>query len=276
MKFKFTLLIIACISILSCKEKPKPIKKENKATVIYEAIKPLRLDAATLSGLNLESVTNTKEPDRKLFQRNLYKGREISVYIVSSESASATHDSYGIDEFLYLINGGAMLKPKGGTEQNHYTGDFFIAPRGYVGEWETIGGTDFHHELSVISTRRNKNEIDPNKIQPFAIDKKKLSGIGITKIDAEKEIYQDVIYEGHELTIVLNAEAATQKEIRKPLKEQLIYVIAGSVTITDGNGKKQDFFAGDFFVLPAGFMGKWESKGHHLFRSMSVTKTAWK
>jgi len=261
------ILLIACNSP---KEKPPTISEE------ISAPQPISFDREYLSGLSLQSVTNKNEPNRKLFQKNLYRGLDISVYIVSSESATKFQDNYGIDEFLYLINGGARMQPKDKADQYFYTGDFFIAPKGFVGDWETIGGTAFHHELSVISTARNKNEIDPTKIQPIFIDKNKLSGIGITKVSDNPEVYLDNIYEGHEITTTLHAHASKTIDSYQPKQEQLVYIIAGALKLTDTAGTIHEYFAGDFLILPTDFVGKWESRGHHLFRYLSVTKSNWK
>jgi len=243
---------------------------------IETVVTPIKIDPALLSGLSLERVNDPNQPDRELYQKRVFRGSKISVYIVSSETASAFHESYGIDEFLYLINGGARLKPKGEGDTYHYTGDFFMVPKGYAGDWETIGGNKLHHEVSVISTARNKNEVDPESIKPMAIDKQKLSGIGMTKVDGENEMYFDQIYEGHEITIATAAEAATTKKINRTLEEQVIYILAGSLTLTDLQGKKHHFFAGDFLIIPAKFRGEWKSDGHHLFRYIQVTKSDWK
>ncbi len=269
MKNKLLLLIFLSLSLLSCQEKQQQ-SKATKAT--KQIIKPLLLDKATLSGLNLKSVTNQSQPERKLFQKNLYRGSEISVYVVSSETAEADWDNYGIDEFIYVLNGRARLHPRNGVEHFYYPGDFFFAPKGYTGIWETQGGTEFYHELSVITSNRPKVKVDSLQ-QPYLVDKMKLAGRGITPNKNEKkEAYKDILLEGAELAIQLEGELGTTKRITMPLKEQLIYIVSGTLNLTPTNGEMQTFHTGDFLVLPAGFTGEWESSGHRLFRSLRVYK----
>jgi len=269
MKKILFLSTLFCLSLIACQEKqeqPKVAKEEKPI------IKPLLLDKATLSGLNLKSVTNQSQPERRLFQKNLYRGPEISVYVVSSETAEADWDNYGIDEFIYVLNGRARLRPRNGKERFYYPGDFFFAPKGYTGEWETQGGTEFYHELSVIATQRPKEKVDSLQ-QPYLVDKMKLAGRGITPIEqGENEAYKDVLLEGAELDIHLEGELETTKNITTPLKEQLIYIVSGTLNLTPTGGEIQTFYTGDFLVLPTGFTGKWESKGHRLFRSLRVYK----
>lgn len=267
MKSTWLFSILFCFQLFACQPQSNQtaIKEERKV------IAPILLDQAALSGINLKPVTNSGQPERRLFQKNLYRGGEISVYIVSSETAEVNWDNYGIDEFIYVFNGRARLHPKNEEEQFFYPGDFFFAPKGYTGEWETQGGTEFYHELSVISSNRPKTKVDSLQ-KPYLLDKAKLAGRDITRIANEggEEIYRDILLEGAELDIHLEGEIGMTKEITVPLKEQLIYVISGTLSLTPTDGELHTFYAGDFFVLPAGYTGEWESNGHRLFRSIRV------
>ena len=270
MKSKFSLLFLLFFAISIVNSAQNPVVES-----IKEVVKPLAIDKAVLSGIGLKPVTNPAEPNRKLFQRRMYRGNDISVYIVSSESATATRENYGIDEFIYLVNGRARMEDLKGNEQYFSTGDFFIAPKGFTGEWDTEGATLYHHELSVITTDRSKEEVDIDSALPLMVDKNKLSGIGITKLENEKEqeLYEDLLFEGAELKLKINAEAPRTIQIVNPLPEQLIYVVSGSLQLTPINGIAQMFYAGDFLVLPENFVGEWKSDGHNLFRSMRVLKS---
>ena len=230
------------------------------------------LDQRALSGLDLAPVSNPSQPDRRLFQKKLLGGNDISVYIVSSETASAVQTDYGIDEFIFLINGRARINPDQGEEVFFTPGDFFMVPRGFDGEWETQGGTEFYHELSVITSRRAE-VVDSTLQLPMIIDKNKLAGIDLTPSEAKPgvEFYRDEIYRGTELNIDLEAIESGIYEMEDG-QEQLVYVIAGSVDVINSDGESQSFYSGDFFVLPQGFTGSLDCEGHHLFRSLRVTK----
>jgi len=128
--------------VLSCNNAPDIVPIE------APVIKPLLVDKEVLSGIGLKQVTNANEPDRELFQQNIFRGNDISVYVVSSETASASHDNYSIDEFIYLVNGSAQISTEGESLQTFSTGDFFVAPKGLKGEWETHGATNYHHDSS--------------------------------------------------------------------------------------------------------------------------------
>ena len=50
--------------------------------------------------------------------------------------------------------------------------------------------------------------------------------------------------------------------------DEYIFVLAGEVTVTSATGAVNTFTPGDSFVLPAGFMGTWETTG--LYRQLIV------
>jgi len=257
--------ILISFFLFSCNNPQTVDNQPNKESLTSKnIIQPILIDKTALSGVDLKSVKDPKQPDRKLFQRNLFNGSEIAVYVVSSETKSAMQDNYGIDEFIYLCNGRARLNPKFGEEVIYNTGDFFLTPKGFTGEWETQGGND-----------RPKETNEPNKALSYLVDKAKLSGIGLTKINMKdfSESYRDVLYKGVELEIILEAEEGKTYTIDETIDEKLIYVIAGTVSITPKDGDEQTFYKGDFFVLPRLFSGTWESKGHHLFRTLTVKKS---
>ncbi|MEM1119603.1 MAG: cupin domain-containing protein [Bacteroidota bacterium] len=261
MKYLLTLLSLCLLSTFG------HTQKTDSATII----EPILLDKAMLSGLNLKPVTSPTQPERRLFQKRLFRGKEIAVYVVSSETAEADWNNYSIDEFIYVLNGRARLHPRNDAERFYYPGDFFFAPKGYTGIWETQGGAEFYHELSVIALDRPKEKVDSLQ-QPTLLDKAKLAGRGITPKKENKESYHDVLVEGTELDVHLEGEKGSKKEITTPLKEQLIYIIAGTLSLTPKGGVTRTFYTGDFLVLPDGFIGQWESKGHNLFRSLRVYK----
>ncbi|TYP98981.1 uncharacterized protein DUF861 [Tenacibaculum adriaticum] len=254
--FKFILISIISISQLS--------------TAQNESLKSISIDKIALSGLNLKPKNNKHQPERKLFQKNLFIGSEIGVFIVASETAVAKWDSYVTDEFIFVLNGRARLQLKNKEEFFYNKNDFFIAPRGFEGVWETQGGKSYYHELAVVALNRKTTDNISGKL-PVTLDNIKLAGINITPL--ENKTYSDILFEGIDLTIKTKSESSTLKELKRTLKEELIYVLAGKVTIISEDKEVQTFYTNDFFVLPKNFSGIWKSEGHNLFRSLHVAKT---
>ncbi len=233
-------------------------------------IKPIAIDKDALSGLNLNGVKNKSQPNRLLFQSDLFLGEEIGVFVVASETATADWDNYRVDEFIFVLNGRARLKPKNNEQVFFDKGDFFIAPKGYHGIWETQGGESYYHELAVIALNREKDSAISG-LEPVGIDKSKLNGINISKYSDGS--FKDVLFEGKQLTVTTKSEKPETKTLNTIDQDQLVYVLAGKVTITSKDKSEQIFYTNDFFVLPKGFSGLWKSEGHSLFRSLHITKT---
>ncbi len=232
--------------------------------------KPILLNKSALSGIGLERVELKAEPERAFFQRRILRGEDISIYVVSSESWTTRMDNFAIDEVVLMLNGKARITPDNGSEIEFQSNEFFFIPKGYTGKWQIQASDYYHYELSVISTQRATNSGTERKL-PTRLDKDLLSGTEI-KLNSSG-YYEKVLKKGAELTVMLKAEKPGQFSLSKPAQEQLIHVLSGQVTITDASNSETTFYAGDFFVLPKGFTGKWKSQGHGLFKSMVIQKT---
>lgn len=234
-------------------------------------IQPVLLDKATLSGLNLEPVTaDWAPPDRELFAKRVYSGKKFDVTVMAGDTARTQFKNYPVDEFVYVINGQATLTGEDGVAQTFKTGDFFMVPKGFNGEWHSQGNKYFQ-ELIVIMKERS-DVVSKGSTRPFLIDKTKLSGLGIKKTtwaaDPDREVYREVLYDGSELEVAIVAGASATTTFSEPMGEEFVYVVNGTATLTPEGGKPHVFYTGDFFVVPEGFVGTWTSTGNHLYREL--------
>ena len=232
---------------------------------------PVLLDKETLSGLNLEPYSAPwATPGRELFRKVVYEGQHFDVTVMAGNTARTTFDSYPVDELVYVMNGQATLTPEGGEPQTFHTGEFFVVPKGFRGEWHSQGNKYFQ-ELIVIMKDRSEAAFDPGGV-PLAIDKAKLSGLGIPQItwsmNPDREVYREVLYDGTELDIAIVAGATATTRFTEGMSEEFVYVANGTATLTPDGGEPQTFYSGDFFVVPEGFTGTWTSTGNHLYREL--------
>lgn len=236
-------------------------------------IEPILLDKATLSGLNLEPTdAEFATPDRELLAKVVYSGKKFDVTVMAGTTGKARFENYPVDEFVYVVNGQATLTTDDGVAQTFHTGDFFMVPKGFTGEWHSQGNR-FFQELIVIMKDRSEG-INEGQTRPFLIDKTKFSGLGIDPItwefDPDREVYREVLYDGPELEVAIVAGATATTELSEPLPEEFVYVVNGTATLTPKGGRPQTFYTGDFFVKPEGFVGTWTSTGNHLYRELIV------
>ncbi len=234
-------------------------------------IEPVLLDKATLSGLSLEATdAEFATPDRELFSRVVYSGKKFDVTLMAGNTGRARFEDYPVDEFVYVVNGQATLTTDDGVSQTSHTGDFFMVPKGFTGEWHSQGNRYFQ-ELIVIMKDRS-DQVNEGQTRPFLIDKTKFSGLGIDRItwalDPDREVYREVLYDGTELNVAIVAGATATTELTEPGAEEFVYVVNGTATLTPKGGRPQTFYTGDFFVVPEGFVGTWTSTGNHLYREL--------
>ena len=234
-------------------------------------IEPIVLNKSTLSGVGLQKINIEDEPDKDAYQKNLYRGSDLSVYVVSSESWTNKNDNYPFDEFVYMYHGQAKVKPKKGPKKVFNSGEYFFAPKGFTGTWKIIAGENLHYEISVIATQRSDQALNVKKNHHQLYDKELISGVDI-KLNSKGK-YDKLLQAGAELTIHLKAEAPREKDLSKPSKEFFIHILSGQLTLTDKNEKTYIFHTGDFLVIPKGFVGKWESDGHGMLKYLSIERS---
>lgn len=234
-------------------------------------LKPILLDKSVLSGVGLEKIDIKDDPDKDFYQKQLYRGTDISVYVVSTETWNNKMNDFPFDEFIYMFHGEAIVKPDKGAVQLFYSGDYFFAPKGFTGEWEIKAGTNLHYELSVISTSRSESNSYAIDNQHKLFTKSNLSGAAIEL--NTKGRYTKLLEKGVELTIRLEAEKSGKTTQLESSTEKMIQLLSGMVTITENDGGSQSFYTGDFFVIPRGYSGTWESTGHGVVKYLSVQKS---
>lgn len=236
-----------------------------------QVIKPILVDKSAISGVGLKKIDLKDEPEKDFHQRNLFWGKEIGVFVVSTESWVNKIDDYPFDEFVYMYHGEAIVKPKVGPADVFYSGEYFFAPKGFAGEWEIKANNSTHYELSVITTTRADSSVVSNTLNHKRFDKSLLSGNGI-KLD-EQGMYEEALQVGAELTIKMAAEEPTKKLLETQTNERMIHLLSGQLEVTDADGKQHMFYTGDFFIFPKGLSGGWKSDGHGLVKYLIVEKT---
>lgn len=235
-----------------------------------QIIEPILVSKETLSGIGLKQIQLKDQPERDFFQKNLFRGKELSLYVVSSESWTAKMDNFSIDEYIYILNGKARVKPDGGDDQYVQVGEHCFAPKGFTGEWEILAGDHYHYELSVISTQRADSVSLSRNMIPHLLDKDQLSGVHIDF--GENGLYEQVLVRGDELTLAIKAEKPRIQEVQHD-KEYIISLLSGQLTLYTHGKDKQVFYSGDVIILPKGYTGTWESNGHGLIKYLVIEAT---
>ncbi|MBC8753772.1 DUF861 domain-containing protein [Kordia sp. YSTF-M3] len=224
-------------------------------------IKPFEINKRFLSGINIPKVKLKAHPERAYFQRTIYKGSDLSVFILSSETATNTIKDFSVDEFVYYLKGKAEIKLENNEKRSFLSGDYICVPKGFSGEWTNNEGNKYHLELSVISNKRADKEAVSIPSIPFLLDREVLSGIK----------NETTLFSGVELNIEIVSEIPGHKEISPTTKDQFIHVLDGMIVISANNDSLEIFHRGDFFVLPKGFSGILKTEAQDTCRMLVVT-----
>ena len=107
---------------------PAKISKEDMTGKIFE--RPEMIETTHGSNTTLD-VTTLLSSDKK-FASGMYRSGKVR---------SEIKEPYGVDEFMYFIEGGVTLTSSDGSQQVISAGEAVTIPKEWTGIWETEGYT---------------------------------------------------------------------------------------------------------------------------------------
>lgn len=110
---------------------------------------------------------------------------------------------------------------------------------------------------------------------PVRLDRDKMAGLDLTSVPPDA--YIDILeagelnmrvaslFEGKELRVSIfeSTPATTNHRTRPTDIDEFVYVLSGKLILTEPNGTRHEFTAGDSLVLPVGYTGTWEMQGNY-------------
>ena len=234
-----------------------------------DPIAPVSIDEAALSGLDLARREIPDKPDKEFYQKRLYRGETLSVFALGGERIENVQTGFPIDEYVQYINGHADIEADG-QSMTLLAGDYAIAPKGWAGIWTNNGGPRHHLELSVISTKRS--EAKSSLKAPFRMDRAVLAGLSLGPLIEGRA--RQVVYDGPEITVSIVHEEPQARTITADDPEVFVHILNGSIILTPETGAPIQYFLGDSFVLPTGFVGTWSVEGLNGLRIVEVVAKA--
>ena len=222
-----------------------------------------RLSQDDLAGENLTLL----ETEKPYYQRKAYDGTDLAIFILAIDNVTNEFESFPLEEFIFWKNGKAIVEPVDAPSFEVQAGDYFIQPKGFKGRFNFVSGDEYHLEFSIITKERAPKEAISPISHAMVIERDILSG------SSKKHMGDEVnLYSGVELEVNL----LRTKEITfdGTAKERVIHLINGVLTMTAKDGKEEVFYPGDFFVIPEGFEGTWQSTGLQALRAFEIYKAA--
>ena len=225
----------------------------------------IKVPKELLAGEGLDSIPQ-KDPSRTVFQKKVYDGEDVALFIVAiGTGITNTFEGFPLEEFIFWINGKAIVTPKDAPSFEIQKGDYFIQAKGFSGTWSFVENGGLHLELALIAKNRPDSLVKSPMTKAKVFDKDLISGI--TNLDQETH----VVYQGAELDVYL--VRSKKRNFNGTATEALIHVLSGVLTVASKNdGSTEDFYPGDFFMIPPNFKGSWISDSLQDLRVLEVTK----
>ncbi|MEM9361897.1 MAG: cupin domain-containing protein [Bacteroidota bacterium] len=231
-----------------------------KSDMVYKIPKQL------LAGEGLEFIQQ-KDSTRKVYQKKVYDGESIAVYIMAIGTGITNEfDDFPMEEFIFWMNGKAVVEPEGENSFEVHSGDYFIQAKGFKGKWSFVDNGGLHLELALIAKERERLGVKSPISKALVIDRDILSGVSSSGQETE------IVYEGAELKV--NILHNKKMIFDQTSYERMFHVISGLVTVTnESSSLEKNFYPGDFFIVPEEFRGAWHSNSLQDLRVVEVFRS---
>ncbi|MDA0220570.1 MAG: cupin domain-containing protein [Proteobacteria bacterium] len=174
-------------------------------------------------------------------------------------------EPYSVNEFMYVLEGSVTIVHENGTEWTIRAGESFVIPKGAPVTWKQ---TEYMRKFYVIlddaeleagaADTLTVRRPDPAEAIPAVGEQDTSRYIGAVPTQHVKSYYSDPT---GQFTVGI---WDTTEMHTKPLpfvRNELMFILEGEVTITNADGIASTFKAGDTFMVPKGMSYQWDSKG---------------
>jgi hypothetical protein len=174
---------------------------------------------------------------------------------------------YGVNEFMYLLEGSVTMILEGGDEVTINAGEAFIIPKGLPCQWKQQGyvrkyfvifenpGTPAADDVSSQGIILPKPSGPSEAMQPIAID-------DAAVFVGEKPVQHNHTYftaPGSQMICGLWDSTAFETPAIASPESELMIILEGAVTLTNKDGNNYLFKAGDTAYVPKGCVRSWKS-----------------
>ncbi len=171
---------------------------------------------------------------------------------------------YDVNEFMFILEGSVTMVLADGSEETIRAGESFVIPKGLVCQWKQ---PDYVRKYFVIFDDVSGASVDDpgslRLIRPHADDAVAVSDIADTSqfigdIPKQGEHEYHVDPTGQFMVGLWDSEAF-ERPVTPFNRYELMCILEGAVTLSDGAGNDQVFRAGDAAFVPKSAPYKWTS-----------------
>ena len=214
-----------------------------------------------LAGEGLDFIKQ-KDTTRTVYQKRVFNGVDLAVYMVAIGTGITNEfDGFPLEEFIFWMNGKAVVEPKGEEPFPIYTGDYFIQAKGFTGKWHFVDIGGPHLELALVAKNRPDSTFKSPMSRALILDRDIISGV--------QHPENGRIYEGPEITVNLLSK---EGDLTVATHERMLHVLSGVLKFKSSEAEYL-LYPGDFLMVPEHTTGQWSSMGLQGLRVLEVYKT---
>lgn len=179
-----------------------------------------------------------------------FEDDDLGLYVGVWDTTDMTETAapYGMDEFMVLIEGAAVIKNNiTNTTETILAGESFIIPKGYDCQWRQTG---YLRKYYVIAEKESTHETSASTAYN-----------GIVKFPAVTAAGNNVYYKGTDNQFISGAFKGNiaDSPITTSVQHRFIYLKKGNITLIDHNLTEHLFKAGDAFMILSGAQIGWKT-----------------
>lgn len=227
------------------------------------------IEPALLTGYGLKRVPPFPGTCRLRVVRSSHEEREseivsgkLNVAVFSVEGGASYSPSFPGDELVSVLSGSARLTDgRGGPTHTFAVGQWFFVPRGWIGEWETLG---HYRELAIVTATWKQGlfgKCPPNrsKHEPVALVRQILTsqvpGNPPPKTSSPNVITSTVLQRGDLEVTLLRAARAVNMPTEQLQSDELVAVLAGKARLVPAIGAPIELLRGRTYIVTTAFRG---------------------
>lgn len=190
----------------------------------------------------------------------------LSVGVWDCTAMTTKMEPYSVNEFMFILEGSVTMVLADGTEETINAGEAFVIPKGLVCQWKQPG---YIRKYFVIFDDKSGTAPDEAKLKIYRPrEDESVTPIDITDTslflgDIPKQGEHEYIVDptGQFMVGLWDSEAF-ERPVVPFNRYELMCILEGSATLSDGAGNDQVFKAGDAAFVAKGAPYKWKSDGY--------------
>lgn len=197
-----------------------------------------------------------------------YENDELGLYVGLWDTTDMIEKSsaYSCDEFMWLLEGEVEIENnRTGTKQKVKAGEAFIIPKGFDCQWHQSG---YLRKFYMISEHPDEDIPENPVIESIVKLKENMINETLSatvplifKGDYSKLEYK-IAYKNHNGKFYSGSWSGDsfESEFRQFPVNELVYLLEGTLILTDETGRQYQFEKNDIFFVAQGTICKWKSE----------------